>query len=278
MNCHRCPTPVGHDAARFNPGHGGPDHYLCDSCARAVIAHVTSTPTMTREAMQTPFPIVSRGKVYQILCAGEAWHPSWWSFSDELETRELWWDIKPGDVVADVGADFGSYTLSALAQGAGRVYAWSPPFKHPTEPLECATLWGSARLNGWQDRLSLTATGLWSQAGHLTVTDWNKLGEFTAGPVDRPGALASFAVHTLDSMNLPKLDFLKCDTEGAEMEVFTGAEQTIRRCKPRILFENHVHIDPDCEAKCRAFLEPMGYRWVGTRPHHSISHTLMVPE
>ena len=37
-------------------------------------------------------------------------------------------------------------------------------------------------------------------------------------------------------------------------------------------------IDPDCEEKCVEFLRGLGYRYVGTRPHHAISHTLMVPE
>lgn len=253
---------------------------LCRSCAQPVVAHITSTPTMTSEAISTPFPVVSRGKVFQVMACGESFHPSWWSFSDELETRELWWDIKPGDVVADVGADFGSYTLSALAQGAATVYAWSPPFKVPGVPIECETLARSARLNGWGlDRLGLFASGLWSEEGWLACRDWSEGSTFFPNEAEASahGGVV-FPVHTLDSLNLPKLDFLKVDTEGAELDVFRGGIETIKRCRPKMLFENHVHIDPDCEAKCIAFLRELGYRHVGTRPHHSISHTLMVPE
>jgi FkbM family methyltransferase len=252
---------------------------LCRSCAQPVVAHITSAPTMTAEAISTPFPVVSRGKVFQVMACGEAWHPSFWSFSDELETRELWWDIKPGDVVADVGADFGSYALSALAQGAAHVFAWSPPFKVPGVPIECDTLARSAHLNGWGDRLALFASGLWSVPGWLACRDWQEGSAYfpTEAEASAHGGIV-FPVTTLDALNLQKLDFWKTDVEGAELDVFRGGLETIKRCRPKMLFENHVHIDPDCEAKCIEFLRGLGYRHVGTRPHHSISHTLMVPE
>jgi len=50
---------------------------------------------------------------------------------------------------------------------------------------------------------------------------------------------------TLDSLNLPGLDFLKIDVEGAEGLVIQGASETIRKYKPVIFFEhNYQTIDP----------------------------------
>ena len=50
---------------------------------------------------------------------------------------------------------------------------------------------------------------------------------------------------TLDSMNLPGLDFLKIDVEGAEGLVLQGAAETIKKYKPTIFFEhNWQTIDP----------------------------------
>jgi len=37
-----------------------------------------------------------------------------------------------------------------------------------------------------------------------------------------------------------KLDFIKIDVEGAELEVLRGAEQTIKRNKPYIIFEHGI--------------------------------------
>ena len=135
--------------------------------------------TFAPEAMHTPIDVACRGKVFSIYCCPEMWHPSWWSFMDELRVREEWWHIKPGDVVLDIGADFGSYTLSALAQGAASVYAWSPPFKDPTVPVEAMTLVRSGELNGWGiQRLHVAIEGLWSKAGWLAAFDGPRMAQF----------------------------------------------------------------------------------------------------
>lgn len=239
---------------------------------------------MTSAAMTTPFPVLSRGRVFNVLAAPEMYHPSWWSFMDEVQTRELWWHILPGDVVLDVGADFGSYTMSALAQGATHVFAWSPPFKLPTEAVECGTLVGSANLNGWADRLTCKPTGLWSEPGFLAAFDGPRkakrfatLEEALACIKNEPGNCAAFPVDTLDSLGFSRCDWLKIDTEGCELEILTGGRKTIARCNPCILLEHHYHIDPDCEKKCDEFLAALNYEKVGTRQHHTVAHSLYRP-
>ncbi len=42
----------------------------------------------------------------------------------------------------------------------------------------------------------------------------------------------------LDSLNLTRLDLLKIDVEGAELDVLAGVAETIRRCKPYIMAEH----------------------------------------
>ena len=55
----------------------------------------------------------------------------------------------------------------------------------------------------------------------------------------------SITIKTLDSFDLPGLDFMKIDVEGAEGLVLQGAEQTIRKYRPVIFFEhNYQYIDP----------------------------------
>lgn len=51
---------------------------------------------------------------------------------------------------------------------------------------------------------------------------------------------------TLDAVIPPgtKIDFIKLDVEGAELEVFRGAERTIRRCRPVIIFEHGTGAAP----------------------------------
>ncbi len=40
-----------------------------------------------------------------------------------------------------------------------------------------------------------------------------------------------------------KIDFIKIDSEGCDVDVVRGAKNIIKRCKPYILFENHNILD-----------------------------------
>jgi FkbM family methyltransferase len=226
----------------------------------------------------------SHGKVFNIMACPEMWHSSWWSFLDELETRERWWNIQAGQHVLDVGADYGSYSLSALAMGAKAVYAWSPPFKLPEYPLEASAMCLSAERNEWARNLHVSATGLYDKAGWLAAFDGPRNAQWFATKEEalaciegQDGHCAAFRVNSLDTYNLGRADWLKIDTEGCELPILMGGIETIKRCRPSIILEHHYHLDPDCETKCDGFLADLGYSKIGTIPHHSIAHSLYAP-
>lgn len=286
--CTRCssPLPDGYGLARLDDPWKNWDARaeLCKPCFGVMRAALSGEHTISVDAMATPFPVLSRGRLFKALVCGEMWHPSWWTFFDEIETREAWWNVLPGDIVLDVGADFGSYALPALALGAAHVHAWSPPYKSRTEAVEAATLRGSAALNNWADRLTVYEDGLWSVPGFLGAPDSPKMAEFFDTPeaaqahiASEKGNASAFPVRALDSFDFGKLDWLKIDAEGCELEILRGGTATITRCRPCVLLEQHYHVDPRCEEKCDAFLAELGYEKVGTRPHHTIGHSLYRP-
>lgn len=66
----------------------------------------------------------------------------------------------------------------------------------------------------------------------------------------------------IDEWQVPDLDFLKMDIEGSEVDALQGAQATIRRCQPVILFENkqlwrQFGHRPDAPQR---FLSGLGYR------------------
>jgi FkbM family methyltransferase len=73
-------------------------------------------------------------------------------------------------------------------------------------------------------------------------------------------------VETIDSWQLPSLGFLKLDIEGSEYAALKGARETLKRCRPVVLFENkwlwtrHYGIAKNAVAR---FLDDLGFGLLG---------------
>ncbi len=70
------------------------------------------------------------------------------------------------------------------------------------------------------------------------------------------------SLQTIDSWDLPTLGFLKLDIEGSELNALMGARDTLRRCRPIVLFENKGlgrRFGQAVDA-CQAYLTKLGYR------------------
>ncbi len=136
--------------------------------------------------------------------------------------------VRPGMIVADVGANVGFYTLLAarLLAGVGKVYSFEPA------PATFAILGDNIQVNGFLEsgiidhrqqavsavpgtaRLFVFA----DNSGHNTLF-WPDAG---AAHVDVPAV-------SLDQVfaEAPKLDFVKIDAEGAEPAILAGMRKTI---------------------------------------------------
>lgn len=221
-----------------------------------------------------------RGKPYRVYCVEKVPdHASWFSFKDEEEVRERHWTIGEGDVVLDVGACFGSYTLTALAAGAAQVFAWSPGVKVEGEDLESNMLRVSSGLNGWLDRCHVFDTGVYDRSG------WLDIETLTFDPANR--AIGSYVIyvqpldrwfHSARSIikGAPRY-WLKIDVEGAEEQVIRGGLDTISVLRPNILLENHYFRRASIEEEVRRLVLSLGYREVATTPYQTVSHSLYVP-
>lgn len=214
---------------------------------------------------------------YKVSCveADGYQHPSWFTFVDEESVRGMFWDVKPGERILDIGAGFGSYALTALAAGAAHVWSWSPQCGPDGVP-ERNFFKESLELNGWTGRCSIYDTGLFDKSGYLNVDDQTLTDEPRSGNdiilVER---LDDWADRELRSGE--RIDWLKLDVEGAEVEVLKGGTELLRLNMPNILVENHVFKRPDVHAEVRDLLTSVGFREVSTVPYHGVSHSLYVP-
>jgi len=143
-----------------------------------------------------------------------------------------------GRTLIDVGANWGVYSwiMSECAGRKGRVFAFEP------QPELNAHLQNLRQSFGLQN-LTITGTGLSSTPGTLELQR-PKVGSGEAGvnlPAGTFDEVMEVPVVTLDGF-LAKVEhgpvgFIKADVQGHEYNVFLGAEQTIAKHKPALLFE-----------------------------------------
>jgi FkbM family methyltransferase len=150
-------------------------------------------------------------------------------FEFERLTRRLLLDALPaGGVLIDVGAHVGIVTLQAARHvgAAGHVHAVEPT------PSNGEALLGNVELNGLAN-VTLHACAAGREAGsailhQMGLTYLNSL--VGANPYGREDEAVEVPVRSLDDLVTGRVDAIKIDVEGAELEVLAGAE--------RILTEN----------------------------------------
>ena len=183
------------------------------------------------------------------------------SFVDEREVRERHWHFKPGDVVLDVGAAFGSYTITAALQGA-TVYAFEPH-------LFCRSILElNIDVNPKLCPIHVISFGLHEKSGWFDP-DRNIFSDTQVNS-------ACLKVISLDEMEgsvNERIDMIKLDVEGCELSVLHGAEKTIRKHLPRLLIEEHLFKSSGIGTECENFLKGIGYPVPDRFPHHQVSHS-----
>lgn len=182
---------------------------------------------------------------------GSATHGCWLG-TYEREAQRVFVDvIREGDVVVDIGANVGFFTLLAakLAGPRGAVYAFEP-FPRNLDYLNRHVA-ANALAN-----VHVLPVALSSQAGTAF---------FSAGANPASGQLSDrgeveVRTETLDALvasgRVAPPQFLKIDVEGGEAAVLAGAAAVLERHRPAILLSSHGYKLRD---RCAALLREHRY-------------------
>lgn len=141
--------------------------------------------------------------------------------------------IRPGDIVLDAGANIGVFTRKALWAGAAKVIAIEPA----PENLECLRRTFAAEIA--DGRVVVYPKGVWDKDDvlKLSVDPTNSARDTFVRPIDNPQFIDA-PLTTIDKLvgelQLPNVDFIKMDIEGAEQKAVIGARNTIARFRPRM--------------------------------------------
>jgi FkbM family methyltransferase len=141
-------------------------------------------------------------------------------------------EIHPGDTVLDCGAHVGTETRRALAAGASKVVA----IEIAPENLE------SLRRNFSDEirvgKVVVYPKGVWNKDDTMTLNVSSDSAEdsLIMGKATPEGPRVALTTidHIVTELALKHVDFIKMDIEGAERQALEGAQETIRRFRPRL--------------------------------------------
>jgi FkbM family methyltransferase len=135
-------------------------------------------------------------------------------------------NVRRGDIVYDVGAHVGFFSICAASLGA-RVVAVEP------DAANAARLRTNAELNGFD--IAVVEAAAWDETGTVDLVAGGSAKEFVAVPGE---GVASISLDDLaERHGNPTL--VKLDVEGAESRVLAGATRVLAEASPVVLCELH---------------------------------------
>jgi len=143
---------------------------------------------------------------------------------EKSETAWVRSTVKRGDICLDIGTNIGYFTqlLSQLVGSSGLVLAVEP-FLRNAKAIELTTL-----INHCEDRVRVVNCAVGDQAGHVEMLSGN---DSAYARISVTSDSASVPLRTLDeivsSEDLSRIDFLKMDIEGAELNALKGFERIL---------------------------------------------------
>ena len=148
--------------------------------------------------------------------------------------------LRPGMVFYDLGANIGLFSLLAarLVSPTGRVISFEP------DPETAARLKRNIERNGCQNTDVIQAgVSSTTEKRSFEVADASSpdhgVGRFAEEESDGKDILVECVELDDFVRNVPAPDAIKCDVEGAEIEVLRGAKNVLQEHKPWIICEMH---------------------------------------
>jgi FkbM family methyltransferase len=217
-----------------------------------------SHQTLLGKIIRLPFKLLPSGAVVRVVrgpARGKRWiadssaHGFWLGYWELPNQKRFASRLKRGDVVYDIGAHVGLYTLASsdLVGPSGHVYAFEP------FPRNAEFLRSHVAINHLQN-CTVFEGAVSKSAGtlHFDPTELN-----AAGHLSESGALEvqTVSIDEFCSTARPP-SAIKINAEGAEMDVLIGGRQTIAQYRPLIFLSTHSQsLDRDCWQ----FLSACGY-------------------
>lgn len=178
-------------------------------------------------------------------------------FGNVYEKR---YELKEKDVVVDVGAHIGTFTIKAAKEvgNEGKVIAIEP------EENNLKLLKRNVEINGLKNVI-IVQKGIWSEKDEmrLYLSDYSICHSLVCEDTDKS---VDIEVDTIDNilneLKVNKVDFIKMDIEGAEIEALKGAKETLENNNVKIAIAAYHEIngEPPTSKTIVPQLKRMGFK------------------
>jgi len=187
------------------------------------------------------------------------------SFAEPIITTEQYLDfadLKEGDVVLDLGAYSGltSIIFNQRVGSSGRVIAVEADYNN----IECIKNNFELYTKTTNKIIDLLEGAVWK---HGEGIYFSKEGNMGSSALEIVGTLRKSEKVKVDSytlsmiadlFKLDKVDFIKCDIEGAETEVFKD-KKFFNSFRPKVIMESHIVNGVDTSKECSELLRKHNY-------------------
>ena len=174
------------------------------------------------------------------ILSGRIWDPEIWNWISS--------HLQPGSTMVDVGAHIGTMTIrgAKVVGTKGKVLAVEP------NPNTAAKLRANVEASGWpQVKIEQVACG--ASDGKLDLfigsrvnSGSSSLSKKNAEEHGASGTSVTVDLVKLDELvernGLTRIDVIKVDVEGAETQVITGGQESIRKFHPVLILETVDHM------------------------------------
>lgn len=160
--------------------------------------------------------------------------------------------IKPGAIVLDCGANYGTFTRRALLRGAAKVVAIE------INPEMADAMRRTFAQEIGEGKVVVYSKGVWDKDAELELRGDSVVIAREGPPVHVPVTTID---HIVAELQLASVDFIKMDIEGAEKNALRGGQATLAKFAPMMALSSE-HLPDDVE-KIPALvreLVPMRYR------------------
>jgi len=167
-----------------------------------------------------------------------------WIAREMFESRpyEKYFRPEPGQTVVDAGANIGCFTLRSaeLVGTSGRILAFEPSSR------SYSILKKNAKKNKLKSILTMNMA-LGNQEGRITlwVHDMSAYDSTLRAENEKARLRGGEKIpvrkldNVLDELRIKELNFIKLDTEGAELDILRGGQACLNRFRPRLAGEAH---------------------------------------